>query len=607
MRQQDRRQGDEATDQRPNAGRLAAGAGLAIGATFAATGTAQATDFPVTNLDSSGPGSLRDAIDQANAAAGADRVLFQAGLSGTIHLNEPSQDGQLYIDEALEVVGPGADQITVSGDAQSRVLYINTAAGDDVTISGLKIIQGNVKYQAPTGGNILSRGADLTVADSVVRSGNAFVGGGITSSASLALRDSTVSGNTANLLGGGIVAGYGGEGTTVRISGSTIANNAATGKYFDNATDGADATEPTQREGGGGGAVVDEDTIIENSTFTGNATAGQGGAILAKYGDAAAPAVRSTTISGNSAGSGGGIYSYTYQPNGTVHPHLLIENSIVAGNEADGLANGPDLAGGPFETAFSLIQTPSSVTINETVPGSNIFGLDPLLAALGENGGPTRTMALLPASPATDNGRTPTGETTDQRGEPRPSDLGTFPNSPAAGSDGADIGAYERQAPPPPTGSCNGQAATISGTNQRDILNGTEGRDVIVGFGGNDALRGFGGNDLICAGGGLDQVTGGDGADRIVGEGGNDRLYGQRGNDRITDTAGADLLSGGIDNDTLRGGGNEDRVLGAAGNDRLFGQAADDVVLGAKGNDFIRGGPGNDRLSGGVGVNDVQQ
>ena len=42
---------------------------LALGATFVATGTAQAADFTVTNTDQTGPGSLRDAIDQANAAA----------------------------------------------------------------------------------------------------------------------------------------------------------------------------------------------------------------------------------------------------------------------------------------------------------------------------------------------------------------------------------------------------------------------------------------------------------------------------------------------------------------------------------------------------------
>jgi Ca2+-binding RTX toxin-like protein len=607
--QRGRNDGGEVAIQRiPRAGRLAAGAGLALGATLVTTGSAQAADFTVTNTAPTGPGSLRDAIDQANTAAGPDRVLFQSGLSGTINLNQPTEYGALEILEALEIVGPGADQLTVSANAESRVFEVYTAEGDDVTISGLKIIQGNAKYTEgpPLGGNIFSPDADLTVSSSVIRSGTAIIGAGINSQGpSTTLVDSTVSGNIATFAGGGLASYATGDGETASITGTTFANNAAGTKY-----DFATRTEPSPRPAGGGGAVLFGTAAIENSTFAGNATGADGGAILnGPYGPTALT-VRSTTISGNEAGAGGGIYSYTYEGQGTPPPNPLIENSIVAGNKADNLVNGPDLAGGPFDAAFSLIQVPSDVTINETVPGSNIFGVNPLLAALDSNGGPTQTMALIAGSPATDAGRTPAGETTDQRGEARPVDLADVPNSAATGADGADMGAYERQAPPPPpppTGSCNGTPATISGTPARDIINGTSGPDVIVGFGGNDEIRGFGGNDLICPGDGRDEVTAGGDEDRILGSGGNDRLYGQRGDDTITDNAGADLLSGGLQNDTMRGGGNEDRVLGANGNDRLFGQGDDDVVLGAKGNDFVRGGQGNDRVSGGVGVNDVQQ
>src|SRR5688572_8914243 len=67
--------------------RVAAGAGLALGATFAAASPAQAADFPVTNLQPDGPGSIRDALSQANGAVGADTITFQAGLTGTINLN----------------------------------------------------------------------------------------------------------------------------------------------------------------------------------------------------------------------------------------------------------------------------------------------------------------------------------------------------------------------------------------------------------------------------------------------------------------------------------------------------------------------------------------
>ena len=60
-----------------------------------------------------------------------------------------------------------------------------------------------------------------------------------------------------------------------------------------------------------------------------------------------------------------------------------------------------------------------------TVPsGSNITGMPPLLSGLGDNGGTTRTHAVSASSPAIDAGRSFCLET-DQRGSPRPSDLGS--------------------------------------------------------------------------------------------------------------------------------------------------------------------------------------
>jgi Ca2+-binding RTX toxin-like protein len=655
MAQQD---GSEAVERRPAAGRVAAGAGIALGVTLVTGGTAQAQDFTVTNLDGgSSPGSLRDAIVQANTNPGADRVVFQTGLSGTIHLNPPSTSyGDLNIYEALDIVGPGADQIAVSGDARSRIFDIYPRTyGDDVSISGLKVIQGNQKYSE--GGDIRSDYADLTLTNMVIRTGTAEQGGGVyEDEGTLTMRDSTVVGNAASDRGGGVdirdnPSEYEAPPTppgqtdqqTVQpsvITGSTINNNAAGTKYgFDgqrSQAPGADATQYSPQKGHGGGIYTGSALTVENSTLTGNAAGGDGGGIYAGFftfngrvAGSGALDVRSTTVSGNAAGSGGGIYWSTYIPQdttGTPPPNPVIENSIVGANDADGPQNGNDLAGSTatqvptqtaradastssdavFDSAFSLFKDTTGVTVNETVPGSNITGQDPQLAALGDNGGPTQTMAPLSGSPVVDHGRTPAGETTDQRGEKRPFDLPEIGNSAAAGADGADIGAYERQGAAV-TGSCEGRPATLSGTENRDILTGTPGDDVIVGFGGNDTIKGLQGNDLVCAGDGLDQVTGGVGDDRLKGEPGNDRLWGQGGNDTLIDSQGDDLLSGGVGNDIQKGGAGEDRVFGANGNDRLFGQAASDVILGAKGNDFLRGGPGNDRLSGGVGVNDVQQ
>ncbi len=75
-------------------------------------------------------------------------------------------------------------------------------------------------------------------------------------------------------------------------------------------------------------------------------------------------------------------------------------------------------------------------------------GVIPKLGPLQFNGGPTKTHALLPSSPAIDRGHRRAGETTDQRGLPRPSDFGAIPN--VKGGDGSDIGAFERQDVFPP-------------------------------------------------------------------------------------------------------------------------------------------------------------
>ena len=617
--------------------RVVTGTGLALGATFAVAAPAQAADFTVTNLQPDGPGSIRVAINDANAAPGADTVLFQAGLTGTISLNDDptyGNTGQLEITDSLQINGPGAGQLAISARAESRIFYIDSEqeGAIDVGITGLQLRQGNAKYGEdgpPIGGNILNFGENVTISSSVVRTGVAIEGGGILSNGNLTITNSTISGNQASLMGGGIAAGAYEEGDAVTITGSTINNNGAANTFpfffFPSSRESAD------QKYGGGGAALDGDVTISNSTIANNNTAGNGGGVLfgGEGGSGGGLNISSATISGNGAGAGGGVYAYEPEAEEEEPPpdarravgDPTIENSIVAGNNADGPPAddtedqpfGHDLGGFRFNVGYSLIGNPAGAQIDPTTADSNILGENPDLGALSDNGGPTHTMRLVPGSPALDAGRTPTGESTDQRGEDRPSDLPDIAN--AAGGDGADMGAYESQAtpivppppPPEPTGSCKDVDATLSGTNGRDFLRGTPQRDVIRAGGGNDIIRGLGGNDLICAGAGIDVATGGTGNDRIFGQGGNDRIFGQTGRDYGEGGGGSDILAGGDQADELHGNKAKDRVLGADGNDRLFGEGSDDVILGARGNDFIRGGPGSDRLSGGVGINYVQQ
>ena len=135
------------------------------------------------------------------------------------------------------------------------------------------------------------------------------------------------------------------------------------------------------------------------------------------------------TVSGNSAsGNGGGLDNVS----GTV----TLGNTIVAGNTAT--TSGPDVFGTFTSQGHNLIGKTdgSSGWVSSDLTGTIAQPLNPLLAPLGNYGGPTQTMALLPGSPAIDAGNNaliPVGVTTDQRGlsriVDRVVDIGAFESS----------------------------------------------------------------------------------------------------------------------------------------------------------------------------------
>lgn len=82
---------------------------------------------------------------------------------------------------------------------------------------------------------------------------------------------------------------------------------------------------------------------------------------------------------------------------------------------------------------YNLIHEAAGCTLTGDTSGL-ITGQDPLLAPLADNGGPTRTHALLPRSPAIDAGSPDCPPpAADQRGVQRPFGLA------------CDIGAYEAE------------------------------------------------------------------------------------------------------------------------------------------------------------------
>jgi hypothetical protein len=370
-------QADYSAEQIRLAGGTAAAGGVLLGLAGIGSG-AQAATFTVTNLNDSGAGSLRQAILDAEASSDADTIVFQSGLSGTIQLTT----GNLEIFYSVDIQGPGADIITVSGggvpDRSSRgegvysggVFQIgpdvslyqggersNRGALPAVAISGLTITNGFAGF----GGNISNTSAELTIEDCVVSNGTAYYdGGGIFNSAITHVIDSTVSGNEAAYGdGGGVFSGdyYDARLTT---AGTTISDGYA---YYEgggiSSDSGSLAIATTIVSGntgstGGGGvyAHIDADGAIDisDSEFSGNDTnygdAGGGGIEIEHTGTS----IRASTVSGNSAvGSGGGI---------RFHNHYYasdFENLTVSGNSAAAVGGGIALDAQNDDTVLNFV------------------------------------------------------------------------------------------------------------------------------------------------------------------------------------------------------------------------------------------------------------
>lgn len=94
---------------------------------------AAAATFTVSNLNNSGAASLRQAIQDANAASGPDTITFAAGVMGTIELTSPLP----FITGTVTITGPGAGVLTV--DVNGTGTGFGSAAGTTVTISGFTV------------------------------------------------------------------------------------------------------------------------------------------------------------------------------------------------------------------------------------------------------------------------------------------------------------------------------------------------------------------------------------------------------------------------------------------------------------------------------------
>jgi hypothetical protein len=366
----------------------------------------------VDNFADSGTGSLRQAVLDANANPGADLIRFAAAAR---HDSVVLTSGQLSITDNLEIDGPGADRLAVSGNDASRVFEIGSGAA--VTIDGLTITHGHVLLR---GGGIRNDGT-LTLSHAVVSDNEVIglpgfgsavdpLGGGIFNTGSLAVHHSLFIGNRSTgadgLPGGPGSAALGGA---IMSLGSVAAPASTTVSYstflHNQAVGGAAAVNAPLTRGGIGGAIMnDAGTMdVSYSLFDGNRAgcgAGGGGFVaggaianLARSGNATLSvhhsvltnnqAVGGTAPSGTSSqiGRGGAIANFVAFMASlpvTVSAVTNVTDSMILGNVAkggDGPTGGTGQGGGiTNENGGILTVTDSLITLNRAVGGAGHDG-----------------------------------------------------------------------------------------------------------------------------------------------------------------------------------------------------------------------------------------
>jgi beta-glucanase (GH16 family) len=354
------------------------------------------TEITVTNLNDSGTGSLRQALE--DIAIGGT-ITFDPGLAvGTIH-----STGPLVLSQDVTIDSSDAPGINLNGGGTDRLLIVDP--GVNAIVNGLTFTNG---YGFQLAGCVLNNGA-LTL-DHVTVTGCLMTtdagdfwqgGGGIYSGdgATLNLIDSTVSNNTSGWTGGGLYSFFN---STTNVIRSTVSGNVAL-------------------DVAGGFRTLGE-VNIENSTISGNtSTTWHGGAMFITDGVAT---ITNSTITGNAApgGTTGGLFVGTFT---AASATLNLQNTIVVNNGDFGCFLAPFGAG-----AVALNSLGNNLFTDGTCfpVGSDLIVADAGIDSLSDNGGPTLTHALLAGSPAIGAANTSVCPATDQRGVARDAacDIGSY-------------------------------------------------------------------------------------------------------------------------------------------------------------------------------------
>jgi hypothetical protein len=334
--------------------------------------------------------TLRAAVQEANAHAGADVIKVPAGKYSLTAFGgsapEPNvTNGDLDITEQVTIEGAGARNTTVTNQGADDRLFQVQSSASNVVIKGLTLSDGAAITE---GGGFRNDGSSTTL-DGVTVGPQAtqvtVQGAGIANTGSLAVLHSLITGNKTTAASGG--GGIFNDGGILSVGASTISGNQA----------------PTAAALVTSGESSAAQVIF--STITNNASTNPGGSAVVRTG--------SLSI-------------------------LRFASSIIAINGGVGAQN----CSGHFTTVGYNLESGNTCGFTGTGDQQN---KDPVLAPLDFSSASdqTQTHVPQPGSPAIDGGgpNCPNDVATDQRGLPRPS---------GAACDTGAVEVQQQQQPPPP-------------------------------------------------------------------------------------------------------------------------------------------------------------
>ena len=346
---------------------------LSAAVAWLALATAPAATFTVTTSSDGGPGSLREAILDANATPGDDAVVF--ATSGTVVLASSLPP----VTDNIVIVGPGTNQLTISGNGSVQILSFQE--GTTNTLSGLTIANG-LATGYTNGAGIANAGV-LTISNCAIVNNQASGGwgGGAFNSGDLRAINCVFAGNAVTGGDGSASPNYGGAGGggagaggglftmsgSALILGCTFINNSALGG---NGGDWRGVAGGDGRGGGSNGGALG--AYMGDGGAGGFGGGGGGGEVCGNGG-----------VGGVGAGGGGGGDC----PDGPAAggPRGLGGGAGGSGNQAGSGGNG---GGGGGIGGAVLIHSGSVTISNSSITANSVCGGH---AGTAQTGGPAAT------------------------------------------------------------------------------------------------------------------------------------------------------------------------------------------------------------------------